>query len=46
MTFFLLTCAAFFFAIWRRSVAAGWCCWFILEFIHRLVADVLAVVVR
>jgi len=37
---FLVTCAAIFFGIWRRSFAAAWFCFFTLELIRRLAVDI------
>lgn len=37
---FLLTCAAIFFGLWRKSFAAGWFCWFALELVRRLAVDI------
>lgn len=43
---FLVTCAAIFFGIWRRSFAAAWFCFFALELVRRLALGILELILR
>jgi hypothetical protein len=42
---FLVACAAIMFGFWRRSFAAAWFCFFLLELIRRLAIDTAALFV-
>lgn len=37
---YLIACASLMFMIWRKSISAGWFCFFVLELIRRLAVDI------